>query len=637
MSDRWIGNFKKGQVIRVKFNTFSQAKVPATPSVNPVVTIYKDSVTEFTTGVTQPTIDFDGRSGVHEFVIDTSDAVYEVGKDYDVMLTAGTVDGLNLSRTIIRTFSIENRLIDVNVIQVAGQTANAAAAVTFPASVASETTLGNRPTLAQIEGSTILAKESTLADKASQASVNLIPTNPLRDNDSRLLNLDFPISSVNTAIGNLNNLSALINIYGSPLLEIPDAGSTLYAFTIVVRDNEGKLVNLDALPTVTASNAAGTSRSANLSSVTNPSTGRYIFTYSVSSTHLQENLRIVGSGTVSGESRYIEWIGSVVNYDTLTVLQSVQTTVNSIDTRLPALPAAVSDIPTANQNRDAVMNAMPNGGWVNGSFGDRWIISNNSNRTIGVTGAGSGHVQVDVHQMQPNVMTASALATDAVTEIVTGVWTRDLSTFTGTAAGKTVYDTGTGVSTLLSRIIDGTAALITDLRTMIAGTGTSLVKWTVNALSNAPSGGGGQTITAVVAVPQLLEHTAFELDEVIVYRGCHWSFQVQNLGDLAGYTEIWFTLRKRQNDKDAESALQISLTQGLFIANKSTSVTSTDGSLTVSGQNVTIQVKQAVTQFVEPSNNYDYDLKGRNGAGQTIMLHESDKFIVKRDVTRRIS
>jgi hypothetical protein len=323
------------------------------------------------------------------------------------------------------------------------------------------------------------------------APINLIPTNPLLTNDTRLLNLDLPISTVNTAIGNLNNLSALINIYGSPLLEIPDAGSTLYAFTIVVRDNEGKLVNLDALPTVTATNAAGTSRSTNLSSVTNPSTGRYIFTYSVSNTHPQENLRIVGSGTVSGESRYIEWIGNIVNYDTLTTLQSVQTTVNSIDTRLPALPAAVSDIPTANQNRDAVMNAMPSSGWTNGSFGDRWIISNSSNRTIGVTGSGSGHVQVDVHQMQANVMTASALATDAVTEIVTGVWNRDLSSFGVNTAGKNLVDTLANTATLLTRIPAATTQLVTDLALMLVGSGTSLVRWTVQALSLAPSGGGG--------------------------------------------------------------------------------------------------------------------------------------------------
>ena len=545
----YYGDFTVGSVIRIKFNTLNQALVPTTPSIAPTFAVYKNSTTEITAGITT-TIDYDGKAGFHMVVIDTSaDAAYVVGEDYDVVFTAGTVDSKDLTRVKLKSFSIENRNRKTNVIQVAGQTANASAAVTFPASVASPTnitqatgitlagvthtgaviptvtdvttksgyslssggiaaifaTLTNTLTtvgsvgklfvdnlnaaVGSIPTTPLLANDARLANL--NAPINLIPTNPLLTNDTRLLNLDLPISTVNTAIGNLNNLSALINIYGSPLLEIPDAGSTLYAFTIVVRDNEGKLGNLDALPIVTASNAAGTSRSANLSSVSNPSTGRYIFTYSVSNTHPQENLRIVGSGTVSGEGRYVEWIGSVVNYDTLTTLQSVQTTVNSINTRLPALPAAVSDIPTANQNRDAVMNAMPSGGWVNGSFGDRWIISDNSNRTIGVTGAGSGHVQVDVHQMQPNVMTASALATDAVTEIVTGVWTQNLSSFGANTAGKNLFDIYTNVLTLLTRIPAATAQLVTDLAFMLVGSGTSLVRWTVQALSLAPSGGGG--------------------------------------------------------------------------------------------------------------------------------------------------
>jgi hypothetical protein len=56
-------------------------------------------------------------------------------------------------------------------------------------------TLVNAPTLAQIEASTVLAKETTLASKASQTSVNAIPTNPLLTSDTRLNNLDAAVSS----------------------------------------------------------------------------------------------------------------------------------------------------------------------------------------------------------------------------------------------------------------------------------------------------------------------------------------------------------------------------------------------------------------------------------------------------------
>jgi len=268
--------------------------------------------------------------------------------------------------------------------------------------------IANATSTVNLSGTTI----KNAADNASQTSVNLIPTNPLLTNDSRLNNLDFAISVVNQNILNLNNLSAKMNVFGAPILEIPDSGSTLYAFTIVVKDDEDKLVALDASPTVTAANAAGTNRSGNLSAVANPSTGRYTFTYSVANTHPAESLRIAISGAVSGEARYVEWVGNVVNYDSLMVLQSVESKVTAIDNRLPAAPAAIDDIPTANQNRDAVMNAMPNGGWVDGSFGDRWLIGTNNNREVQITG--SNHVSADVHAFHPAVIDSAAIAAGAL-------------------------------------------------------------------------------------------------------------------------------------------------------------------------------------------------------------------------------
>ena len=57
---------------------------------------------------------------------------------------------------------------------------------------------GGGLTLAQIEASTVLAKEATVASRSSQASVNAIPTNPVLANDARLNNLDTPISTRST-------------------------------------------------------------------------------------------------------------------------------------------------------------------------------------------------------------------------------------------------------------------------------------------------------------------------------------------------------------------------------------------------------------------------------------------------------
>lgn len=686
----FYGNFKRGSVVRIKFNTLNQSLVPATPSVTPAFEVYKNSVTQSTAGISATLVDYDGKAGFHSFSIDTSadPAFYTAGEDYDVVFTAGTVDGKDLTRVKLATFAIENRFDEANVTKIAGQNTSASGAVTFPGTVASTTNI-TQATGVELSASGISAfwaaltsgfttvgsvgkllvdtLDATISSRSTYAGADTPGTATLlgRLTAPRASNLDFldaAISNVLSTISGLNNLSAKCNLFGSLLLEVPETGSTVYEFNLVVKDDEDKLVNLDVAPTITATNAAGIDRSANLSAVTTVATGRYRFTYTVASTHTKESLRIEASGTVSAEARYGIWNGSVVDYDTTSTLIAIQNNTTDIQSRLPAslvngrISSYVGEMAPSviTSNSIAVSALNGKGDWalatnwtaLRAGYLDLVLLANNSNqRTVTLTG--NGHVPSVLHDAEPNSIpedafqdnsfTSRILATDAVTEIVTGVWTRDLSIFGANTAGKNLFDTLANTASLLSRIPVATAQLVTDLALMLVGSGTALVKWTVNALSNAPSGGGGGTIVATVAVPQLLEHTAFELDEVIVYRGCHWSFQVQNLGDLGGYTEIWFTLRKRQDDKQSNSALHISLTEGLIIANKSTTVTPSDASLTVSGQNVTIQAKQAVTQFIEPGENYNYDLKGRNAAGQTIMLHESDKFIVKRDVTRKVS
>jgi hypothetical protein len=655
MSDKYIGDFKKGQTIRVKFNTFSQAIAPSTPSVNPTVAIYKDSATEFTTGVTQPTVDYDSKAGLHELVIDTSDSVYEIGKDYDIVFTAGTVDGKDLTRTILRTFSIENRNIDANVIQIAGQTANASAAVTFPASVANETTVASRATQTSVDAiptNPLLTTDTRLNNL--NAPISSIPTNPLLTTDSRLNNLNAPISAIPTnpllttdarlnfldasiatstssilgAITGINNLSAKCNVFGSAVLEAPETGSSVYEFTLVVNDDEGKLVNLDAAPTVTATNSTGTDRSTNLSAVTNPSVGRYRFTYTVASTHPRESLRIECNGTTSTEARYAIWAGAVVDFDQSTVLAQIVSDLALKPTLLQIDSGTMAGNVTLLTQRLSEARA----GYLDGVL----LAQNFNQRVVHVTG--SHNVGADLRESQPNSIHPTSLQTTVYNTLSANLLATTHTSYTtpGTV-GKTLNDTNTSLSALLTRVPVALAQLVTDLTTMLVSSGTSLVKWTVNALSLAPSGGAGGTVIATVTVPQLLEQTAFELQALVVYRGCYWSFQIQDLGDLTPYSQIWFSLRKRQNDEESESELLIAKVGGLLIANKQPAIDPLLGSLTVSGENVTIQVHQDVTKFVEPTNNYNYDIKGLTVSGQTIMLHESDKFTVKRDVTRRTS
>lgn len=170
-------------------------------------------------------------------------------------------------------------------------------------------------------------------------------------------NLDTQISTLQTSVNNINNLSALANIFGSPILEIPDAGNTLFPFTLTIRDSEGHLVDADATPTITATNAAGTDRSANLSAVTHAATGRYNFAYSVANTATREGLRVEATCNVGASARYAVAAASVEDYDTITSIGAIKAKTDLIATNAADSPNAV----TTQTQAAAIFNKLPAG------------------------------------------------------------------------------------------------------------------------------------------------------------------------------------------------------------------------------------------------------------------------------------
>jgi hypothetical protein len=123
---------------------------------------------------------------------------------------------------------------------------------------------------------------------------------------------------------------------------------------------------------------------------------------------------------------------------------------------------AVDAIPTA------VWSALTTTTWVADSFGKHILISNNNNRSVQVTGGGSGHIAADIHALQAGVITSAAfsanwftaagLAADAATEIATAV----------------------AATQALSR-----------LDSMIEDNGAGQFRFDTIALEQAPAGGGG--------------------------------------------------------------------------------------------------------------------------------------------------
>jgi hypothetical protein len=87
--------------------------------------------------------------------------------------------------------------------------------------------------------------------------------------------------------------------------------------------------------------------------------------------------------------------------------------------------------------------ALPADHTVAGSYGARFILALNSNRQLQLTG--SNHAAADVHEFQTDVLTADAIAADAVTEIQ-GVMPDRLGYLLSILAGA-ISDAGTAAET----------------------------------------------------------------------------------------------------------------------------------------------------------------------------------------------
>jgi hypothetical protein len=160
---------------------------------------------------------------------------------------------------------------------------------------------------------------------------------------ANLDNLDVAVSVIQSQITSLNNLSAKANWFGSLLLEVPDSGTRAYVFELVVKDDEDKLVNLDASPTIALVNAAGTDRSALITTgIANPSTGRYTITVTVGTGTVNESLKLTASGTVSAEARYAVIAPQVVDYDNATQVALLLTRIGTPSVSVSADIASVN-------------------------------------------------------------------------------------------------------------------------------------------------------------------------------------------------------------------------------------------------------------------------------------------------------
>ena len=107
----YYGDIRLGDTLDFKFTTRRfNTGAPFTLGGSPAVAAYVDNgTTEITAGITLTT-DFDSRTGLnHVRVVATSGNGFAAGTNVQVVITAGTVDGVSVVGEVVGSFSIEDR------------------------------------------------------------------------------------------------------------------------------------------------------------------------------------------------------------------------------------------------------------------------------------------------------------------------------------------------------------------------------------------------------------------------------------------------------------------------------------------------------------------------------------------------
>jgi len=104
-----LGDFDPGLVVYGKFTTYRPSTgAPYTLAGTPGLVVYKDGATTPSSAGVTLTVDFNGVVGLGHFAINTAaDATfYAGGSSFDVVISAGTVDGVGAVGTVVGRFSL---------------------------------------------------------------------------------------------------------------------------------------------------------------------------------------------------------------------------------------------------------------------------------------------------------------------------------------------------------------------------------------------------------------------------------------------------------------------------------------------------------------------------------------------------
>ena len=99
------GDFLKGQIVRFDFTTFGLNGAPTIFRNEPSALVLNDT-DSFEESII---VNYQDRNGLNKIIIDTNEDFYKSGHDYTIIVKQGIVASVDVTNTVIGSFSIENR------------------------------------------------------------------------------------------------------------------------------------------------------------------------------------------------------------------------------------------------------------------------------------------------------------------------------------------------------------------------------------------------------------------------------------------------------------------------------------------------------------------------------------------------
>ena len=224
--------------------------------------------------------------------------------------------------------------------------------------------------------------DATVSSRATQTSVNAVPTNPLLTNDSRLNNLDATISSraSQASVDGIQNNTDFIAIVPTALL-LPQTGSKTYPMYVRLFNDSGSPVDPDSsIMNLSIKDASGATVVASVN-MTRSAVGQYVYNYVVNSSDTEQALFVffdyVKNSVAFNQVRATEVVEYESKLDTLlsrltptraTNLDNLDATVSSRATQVsvdavPTNPLLVND--SRLNNLDATISSRASQSTVN--------------------------------------------------------------------------------------------------------------------------------------------------------------------------------------------------------------------------------------------------------------------------------